>query len=94
LWEISDFADSLNISLGWLAITGTNLCQRSLSSTVSSNQPYFVPGRNSKVHLTHQGSSTYGDLKILDTEQVVDPLLGVLAKALVYNRDRTDLRRR
>jgi hypothetical protein len=77
-----------------LAISGKNLCKRGLASTISSDKSNLVPRSDPEIHPAHQGSSTDGDLKILDTEQVVDPSLGVLAKALVYNRDRNEPRRR
>jgi hypothetical protein len=69
LGKVANLAGALNLSLGRLAIAGKYLGKCRLSGAVSTHQTDFVTGRNSKVHITHQGSSTYCDLEVPNAEQ-------------------------
>jgi hypothetical protein len=87
LRKIANLADSLDLTLSRLPIASQDLCEGCFACAISSDQTDFVSRGNPEIYPAHQGSGTNGDLKLFDTEHWENPLLGVLANALVYNRE-------
>jgi hypothetical protein len=71
-----------------LTVSSEYFCKGRFSRAISTDQPNFVSRANPEIDSAHQGSGTNSDLKVFDTEHWANPLLGVMAKALVYNREK------
>jgi hypothetical protein len=81
LWEITDLSTDLNEAISWLKIASDCLCQRGLAGTITADQPNLVSVGNTEGNFRHQHSGAYAQLKVLDVEHRLFPILWyILAK--------------
>ena len=75
LWQIADFADSLDLAACRCEFTGECLCQRRLACTVSTDETDLVAAIDSKRDPVHQQTRANAKFQVVHGQHSKCPVL-------------------